>query len=90
MGEEKNTVEFNNAFWARVYAHAWVDDEFRKKLETDPAGALESYIQDVLKLKREDVCFKIPSAPPGLEANDALKDFVDDGKLRCIELVACC
>ena len=63
---------------AQVYAKAWVDEEFRTLLETDPTAALKQYAADNgLEWTK---LVKLPAQPQTSEDQDE----------TCIHLVSCC
>jgi hypothetical protein len=44
--------------WAKVHAKAWLDEEFRKRLETDPTRAIEQFGREVGKKFRKIVSLR--------------------------------
>lgn len=36
-------MTFPNDYWPKIYAKAWLDDGFRRQLETNTIGALQAF-----------------------------------------------
>ena len=64
--------------WEQIYAKAWLDDEFRTLLETDPDSAVEQFAAEH-GLQSDVLLASRPQAPGSAEQDE-----------HCIHLVSCC
>ena len=76
--KKQASTAITEADLAQVYAKAWVDEEFRTLLETDPTAALKQYAaENGLEWTK---LVKLPAPTQGGGGDDE----------NCIHLVSCC
>lgn len=59
--------------WARIIAKAWLDDNFKSLLETDPKAAIDT-VRDDIGINA-DAIFPAPSRPGDL-SDDQIEDII--------------
>jgi hypothetical protein len=60
--------QFDDVQWGKVLAEAWIDPDFKSRLESDPNAALREFARREfgLELQGSMDAFTIPDAPAGM------------------------